>query len=251
MVSGAERTLRRGEIAGLRWADVDFDAGTIFHRAEARWWGAGIRRREENEDVVGVVPHAAAGRGAGCRPQARLHPTTRRTRWRSAQHTPTAAMWRSTRRGAVHAGHATRMWHKLAESAGVRPIRLHDARHSCRTALPPPRRAAGRRSRSGSATPTRRHGRIYPLPGRRVLRAAGQSLGAVDDILATPRLWARLIHMERDLRKRTSEPVSVMPPAGIEPAAWCLPGRSATSTDTRPAAMTAIGVVITSVHKMP
>ena len=29
----------------------------------------------------------------------------------------------------------TRMWLKLAEAAGVRPIRLHDARHSCGTAL--------------------------------------------------------------------------------------------------------------------
>ncbi len=27
------------------------------------------------------------------------------------------------------------MWHKLAKAAGVRPIRLHDARHSCGTAL--------------------------------------------------------------------------------------------------------------------
>jgi integrase len=29
----------------------------------------------------------------------------------------------------------TRMWHRLIRSAGVRPIRLHDARHSCGTAL--------------------------------------------------------------------------------------------------------------------
>lgn len=29
----------------------------------------------------------------------------------------------------------TRMWHKLTKDAGVRPIRLHDARHSCGTAL--------------------------------------------------------------------------------------------------------------------
>jgi integrase len=29
----------------------------------------------------------------------------------------------------------TRMWRKLTTSAGVRPIRLHDARHSCGTAL--------------------------------------------------------------------------------------------------------------------
>jgi integrase len=29
----------------------------------------------------------------------------------------------------------TRMWHRLTTAAGVRPIRLHDARHSCGTAL--------------------------------------------------------------------------------------------------------------------
>jgi integrase len=27
------------------------------------------------------------------------------------------------------------MWHRLTRAAGVRPIRLHDARHSCGTAL--------------------------------------------------------------------------------------------------------------------
>ena len=27
------------------------------------------------------------------------------------------------------------MWHKLTKAAGVRPIRLHDCRHSCGTAL--------------------------------------------------------------------------------------------------------------------
>jgi integrase len=27
------------------------------------------------------------------------------------------------------------MWHKLTTAAGMRPIRLHDARHSCGTAL--------------------------------------------------------------------------------------------------------------------
>jgi integrase len=29
----------------------------------------------------------------------------------------------------------TRKWHKITKTAGVRPIRLHDARHSCGTAL--------------------------------------------------------------------------------------------------------------------
>ena len=32
-------------------------------------------------------------------------------------------------------GALTNMWHRLTTAAGVRPIRLHDARHSCGTAL--------------------------------------------------------------------------------------------------------------------
>ena len=32
-------------------------------------------------------------------------------------------------------GALTNMWHRLTKGAGVRPIRLHDARHSCGTAL--------------------------------------------------------------------------------------------------------------------
>ena len=32
-------------------------------------------------------------------------------------------------------GALTNMWHRLTKAAGVRPIRLHDARHSCGTAL--------------------------------------------------------------------------------------------------------------------
>jgi integrase len=32
-------------------------------------------------------------------------------------------------------GALTNMWHRLTRSAGVRPIRLHDARHSCGTAM--------------------------------------------------------------------------------------------------------------------
>ena len=85
--------LRRGEIAGLRWADIDFDAGTITIARNRVQAGAGIRRRERAEDVV-VVPHAAAGRGAGCRAQACLSPLRAGAGWRWAQRTPTAAMWR-------------------------------------------------------------------------------------------------------------------------------------------------------------
>jgi integrase len=48
----------------------------------------------------------------------------------------------------------TRMWQKLAGAAGVRPIRLHDARHCCGTALHL-RACHWPSSQSGWATPTR------------------------------------------------------------------------------------------------
>ena len=72
-----------------------------------------------------------------------------------------------------------RMWHKLAESAGVRPIRLHDARHSCGTALHlrgvPLAVIAKWLGHADAATTAR----IYAHSQDDALRAAGQSLGAV------------------------------------------------------------------------
>ncbi len=73
----------------------------------------------------------------------------------------------------------TRMWHKLVESAGVRPIRLHDARHSCGTALHlrgvPLALFAKWLGHADAATTAR----IYAHSQDDALRAAGQSLGAV------------------------------------------------------------------------
>jgi integrase len=73
----------------------------------------------------------------------------------------------------------TRMWHKLAKSAGVRPIRLHDARHSCGTALhlrgvPLAVIAAWLGHADASIT-----ARLYVHSQKEALVAAGQSLGAV------------------------------------------------------------------------
>jgi integrase len=73
----------------------------------------------------------------------------------------------------------TRMWHKLAKSAGVRPIRLHDARHSCGTALhlrgvPLAVIAAWLGHADASTT-----ARLYVHSQSEALVAAGQSLGAV------------------------------------------------------------------------
>jgi integrase len=73
----------------------------------------------------------------------------------------------------------TRKWHKLTNAAGVRPIRLHDARHSCGTALhlrgvP----LAVIAKWLGHADPSIT-ARIYAHSQDEALRDAGKSLGRV------------------------------------------------------------------------
>jgi integrase len=128
--------LRRGEIAGLRWCDVDFNAGTITVARSRVELGGGPCTVVENE------PKTLASRRTLPLDEGLLG-VLRRALARYA-HEKLAL-------GAAHAdsgyvacteagqpytpGALTHMWRKLAKTAGVRPIRLHDARHSCGTAL--------------------------------------------------------------------------------------------------------------------
>ena len=71
------------------------------------------------------------------------------------------------------------MWRKLAKSAGVRPIRLHDARHSCGTALHlrgVPLAVIAKWLGHADAETT---AHIYAHSQNEALIAAGQTLGAV------------------------------------------------------------------------
>jgi integrase len=73
----------------------------------------------------------------------------------------------------------TRMWHKLGNAAGVRPIRLHDARHSCGTALHlrgVPLAVIAKWLGHADASIT---ARLYTYSQGEALRDAGKSLGAV------------------------------------------------------------------------
>jgi integrase len=73
----------------------------------------------------------------------------------------------------------TRMWLKMAKAAGVRPIRLHDARHSCGTALHPrgvPLAVIAKWLGHADASVT---APIYAHSQDDALKAAAQSLGGV------------------------------------------------------------------------
>jgi integrase len=126
--------LRRGEIAGLRWSDIDFDTGTLTIARGRVQAGAG--------NVVENDPKTLSSRRTLPLDEG-LVAVLKRVSARYAQERLAL--------GAAHADSGyvavneagepytpdtlTRMWHKLTKAAGVRPIRLHDARHSCGTAL--------------------------------------------------------------------------------------------------------------------
>jgi integrase len=126
--------LRRGEIAGLRWSDLDLDARTVSIERNRVQAGAGnvvegdpktlsSRRTLPLDDGLVVVLRRASARYAEER--LALGTDHRDSGYVAVNeigepHTPDTL---------------TRMWLKMAKAAGVRPIRLHDARHSCGTAM--------------------------------------------------------------------------------------------------------------------
>jgi hypothetical protein len=96
------------------------------------------------------------------------------------------------RRGSRTPDTRTRMWHKLGNAAGVRPIRLHDARHSCGTVLHlrgVPLAVIAKWLGHADASIT---ARLYTYSQGEALRDAGNSLGGVD-ILVTLRPSGELI----------------------------------------------------------
>jgi integrase len=170
--------LRRAEIAGLKWSDIDFDAATISIERNRVQAGAGkvvendpktlsSRRTLPLDDGLAAVLRRASARYA----QEKLA--------LGAAHAD-AGYVASNEAGQPYTPDSlTRMWLKLAKAAGVRPIRLHDARHSCGTALHlrgVPLAVIAKWLGHADASVT---ARIYAHSQDDALKAAAQSLGLV------------------------------------------------------------------------
>ncbi len=126
--------LRQGEALGLRWDDVDLDAGTLTVRHALQ--------RVRGQGLVLVEPKSAAGRRTIALPvplreALRLHRT-----WQVQRRLAAANVWEDG--GYVFAQLNGRpfgarqdweAWKRLLKVAGVRDARLHDARHTAATML--------------------------------------------------------------------------------------------------------------------
>ena len=170
--------LRRGEIAGLRWSDIDLAAGTVtIARNRVQAGAANVVENEPktlsscrtlplDEGLVAVLKRASARYAEERLALGEAHADSGYVAVNEAgePYMPDTL---------------TRMWHKMAEAAGVRQIRLHDARHSCGTALHlrgVPLAVIAKWLGHADAETT---ARIYAHSQDDALRAAGLSLGGV------------------------------------------------------------------------
>ncbi|MFE9556803.1 tyrosine-type recombinase/integrase [Streptomyces sp. NPDC006703] len=124
--------LRRGEIVGLRWSDIDLDQRTLTVRQQLQ------RRRGVlyNDETKGRRSRALP-LPAMCVAPLRWH----RMRQAAARESAGAAWQESgyvftTRTGRpVEPRNVHRSFVRVSETAGLRVVRLHDARHGCATLL--------------------------------------------------------------------------------------------------------------------
>ncbi|XVV13987.1 site-specific integrase [Actinoplanes sp. CA-131856] len=118
----ALRGLRRGEAAGLRWADVDLNGGVAMIE----------QQRIANGHLVTVGrPKTAASRRLVALDRRTVRLLREHRRRQQAERRAAGECWRFvTEDGApLHPDFLTRRFHHLVVESGLPPVRLHDLRH--------------------------------------------------------------------------------------------------------------------------
>jgi integrase len=125
--------LRRGEVAGLRWSDIDLDARTLQIASTRLRFG---------KHLIEDAPKSRAGRRTLPIPD-HLAATLRAARAiQAADRLALGELYEASgfvvvnELGAALSPHAlTSRWARMLKAAGVRHIRFHDARHTCGTLM--------------------------------------------------------------------------------------------------------------------
>ena len=126
--------LRQGEALGLRWVDVDLEAGTLAVRQALQ--------RLRGQKIDFVPPKSRAGRRTVLLPVELVEALRAHRAAQEAERVTADDRWEES--GLVFAqangkpldpSADRRAWKALLVRAGVRPARLHDARHTAATLL--------------------------------------------------------------------------------------------------------------------
>jgi integrase len=127
----AFRGLRRGELCGLRWSDVDLDSRELAVRKQL----AQIGWRVELTDVKTDSSHAPVALDANTVQVLRAHRASQHK-----QHLAAGPAWNDTNvvfarpnGQQLHPAEVTDRFLELTAQAGLPPIRLHDLRHGAAT----------------------------------------------------------------------------------------------------------------------
>ncbi|MBA2558387.1 MAG: site-specific integrase [Propionibacteriales bacterium] len=121
--------LRRGELLGLRWGDVDLDARVLHVRRQLQRVGRELRIAPEPKSHRRTVPLPKM-----CVLALRWH-RIRLTAESDAQPDLDALVFRTRVGTPIEPRNFSRSFGQAASKASLRPVRLHDARHGCATLL--------------------------------------------------------------------------------------------------------------------
>ncbi|MCA0329542.1 MAG: site-specific integrase [Actinobacteria bacterium] len=126
--------LRQGEALGLQWRDLDLDAPTLTVRRALQ--------RQRGHGLVLVEPKSRAGRRTITLPEPVVELLRAHRVAQNAERLHAGSEWHALdyvfaqRTGLPLDSRADRRdWDQLLKDAGVRPARLHDARHTAATTL--------------------------------------------------------------------------------------------------------------------
>ncbi|MEY9871206.1 integrase [Streptacidiphilus sp. MAP12-33] len=124
--------LRRGEIVGLRWSDIDLDARTLTVRNQIQRVGGELYEDSTKNRRTRMIPL----------PLMCIAPLRWQRIRQAEQRTAAGASWHAsdyvftTRTGhSVEPTNLARSFARISSDAGLRRIRLHDTRHGCATLL--------------------------------------------------------------------------------------------------------------------
>jgi integrase len=123
----AHRGLRRGEACGLRWVDIDLDAGTLTVSTQIVQLGWAPVEDDPKSDAGGRTIALDAGTVAVLRAH-RKRQLEDRLEWGSAW-VDSGRVFTREDGSELHPASITDRFHQISDAAGLPPIRLHDLRH--------------------------------------------------------------------------------------------------------------------------